>query len=142
MSKILCFDIDNVICKTKKNNYKNSKPNKRAIKKINQLYDQGYIIKIFTSRYMGRNNENVSKAKKNLSVGEILDGEGGYASKGKLVTSKKSIENNFLPLGLSDGAKTKRPIKKDEYIKIDDVEINWKQEVLKARKYQINLLNS
>lgn len=64
MSKILCFDIDNVICKTKKNNYKNSKPNKRAIKKINQLYDQGYIIKIFTSRYMGRNNENVSKAKK------------------------------------------------------------------------------
>ena len=41
MSKILCFDIDNVICKTKKNNYKNSKPNKRAIKKINQLYDQG-----------------------------------------------------------------------------------------------------
>ena len=64
MSKILCFDIDNVICKSKKNNYKNSKPNKRAIKKINQLYDQGYIIKIFTSRYMGRNNENVSKAKK------------------------------------------------------------------------------
>ena len=64
MSKIICFDIDNVICKTKKKNYKNSKPNKRAIKKINQLYDQGYIIKIFTSRYMGRNNENVSKAKK------------------------------------------------------------------------------
>ena len=64
MSKILCFDIDNVICKTKKKNYKNSKPNKRAIKKINQLYDQGYIIKIFTGRYMGRNNENVSKAKK------------------------------------------------------------------------------
>ena len=88
------------------------------------------------------NADVASIAKKDLSVGEILDGEGGYASKGKLVTSKKSIENNFLPLGLSDGAKTKRPIKKDEYIKIDDVEINWKQEVLKARKYQIDLLNS
>ena len=88
------------------------------------------------------NADVASIAKKDLSVGEILDGEGGYTSKGKLVTSKKSIENNFLPLGLSDGAKTKRPIKKDEYIKIDDVEINWKQEVLKARKYQINLLNS
>ena len=59
-----------------------------------------------------------------------------------MVTAKSSVENNYLPLGLSDGAKTKRPIKKDEYIKIDDVEINWKQEVLKARKYQINLLNN
>ena len=87
------------------------------------------------------NADVASIAKKDLSVGEILDGEGGYTSKGKLVTSKKSIENNFLPLGLSDGAKTKRPIKKDEYIKIDDVEINWKQEVLQARKYQINILN-
>ena len=52
------------MAKLKKKNYKYSKPNKLAIKKINQLYDQGYIIKIFTGRYMGRNNENVSKAKK------------------------------------------------------------------------------
>jgi len=64
MSKILCFDIDNVICKTQKKNYKNSKPDKAVIKKINQLYERGHIIKIFTARYMGRNNENVSKAKK------------------------------------------------------------------------------
>lgn len=64
MSKILCFDIDNVICKTQKKKYINAKPEKKAIKKINQLYDRGYIIKIFTARYMGRNNENVSKAKK------------------------------------------------------------------------------
>ena len=87
------------------------------------------------------NADVASIAKKDLSVGEILDGEGGYASKGKLVASEKSIENNFLPLGLSDGAKTKKSIKKNEYIKIDDVEINWKQEVLQARKYQINILN-
>ena len=61
---IFCFDIDNIVCKTKKNNYKNSKPNKKAIKKINQLYDCGYIIKFFTARYMGRNKENIKKAKK------------------------------------------------------------------------------
>jgi len=87
------------------------------------------------------NAEVVSVAKKDLSIGEILDGEGGFASRGKLLTSKNSVENNFLPLGLSDGAKTIRSIKKDEFIKIDDVEINWNQEVLKARKYQINILN-
>ena len=37
------------------------------------------------------NAEVVSVAKKNLSIGEILDGEGGYASRGKLVTSKNSV---------------------------------------------------
>ena len=35
MSKILCFDIDNVICKTQKKKYINAKPEKKAIKKIN-----------------------------------------------------------------------------------------------------------
>ena len=79
--------------------------------------------------------------KKDLSSGEILDGEGGFASRGRLVTAKHSVENNFLPLGLSDGAKTKRSIKKDEFIKIDDVEINCNQVVLNARKYQTQNLN-
>ena len=87
------------------------------------------------------NADVVSVAKKDLASGEILDGEGGFASRGRLITSKNSIEGNFLPLGLSDGAKTKKSIKKDEFIKIDDVEINWKQEVLKAREYQTKILN-
>ena len=62
--KILCFDIDNVICKTLGNNYKNSKPIKKSIALINTFYSQGFFIKIFTARFMGRNNENISKAKK------------------------------------------------------------------------------
>ena len=80
-------------------------------------------------------------AKKDLEVGEILDGEGGFTSRGKLMTSKKSVENNFLPLGLSDGAKIKKAVKKDSFIKFDDVEINWKKEVLLAREYQHKILN-
>ena len=87
------------------------------------------------------NADVVSVAKKDLASGEILDGEGGFAARGRLVASKDSIGGNFLPLGLSDGAKTKKSIKKDEFIKIDDVEINWKQEVLKAREYQTKILN-
>jgi len=63
MSKIICIDIDNVICKTKGRNYKNAIPNKDVIKKINEMYEVGYIIKFFTGRYMGRNKENVKKAK-------------------------------------------------------------------------------
>ena len=61
---IICFDLDNVICFTNKNFYKESKPNIEAIKKINLLYKKGFIIKIFTSRFMGRSNENISVAKK------------------------------------------------------------------------------
>ena len=87
------------------------------------------------------NADVVSVAKKDLASGEILDGEGGFASRGRLVASKDSIEGKFLPLGLSDGAKIKKSIKKDEFIKIDDVEISWKQEVLKAREYQTKILN-
>ena len=33
--KIICFDLDNVICKTKGNNYKNSRPDKVAVNLIN-----------------------------------------------------------------------------------------------------------
>ena len=64
INKTICFDIDGVICTTIKNNYKNSKPIKKNINFINQLYIHGYEIKIFTARFMGRNNDKISKAKK------------------------------------------------------------------------------
>ena len=64
LNKTICFDIDNIICKTIKSNYKKSKPIKKNIKFINQLYDQGHTIKFFTARYMGRTGDNVTQAKK------------------------------------------------------------------------------
>ena len=36
----------------------------KSILKINELYDKGHYIKIFTARYMGRNNDNIKLAKK------------------------------------------------------------------------------
>ena len=56
--KKFCFDLDGVICFTKNNNYKQSKPKKDVIKIINQLYENNFIL-IYTARYMGRNNENM-----------------------------------------------------------------------------------
>lgn len=64
MKKILCFDLDNIICRTNKNFYKNSTPILKNIVFINNLYNQGFKIKIFTARFMGRNDDNVLKAKK------------------------------------------------------------------------------
>lgn len=62
--KIICFDLDNVICFTKKNFYKDSVPNIKIINLINNLYKKNYLIKIFTARYMGRFKENIRLAKK------------------------------------------------------------------------------
>ena len=62
--KIICFDLDNVLCITPGSLYKKSKPIKKAILFVNSLYTKGYYIKIFTSRFMGRNKEKVSKAKR------------------------------------------------------------------------------
>ena len=59
-----CFDLDNTICITKNSNYSTSRPKPNAIKMINELYDNGHIIKINTARYMGRNNDNIKKASK------------------------------------------------------------------------------
>ena len=64
MKKTICFDIDNVICKTTKSNYKKSTPILKNIKCINQLFKDGHTIKIFTARYMGRTNDNPLIAKK------------------------------------------------------------------------------
>jgi histidinol phosphatase-like enzyme len=57
--KIICFDLDEVICTNKrdKNNlidYNASRPKINSIKKINKLYELGYQIDIFTARGMTR----------------------------------------------------------------------------------------
>ena len=62
--KIFCFDLDNVLCRTIKNNYEESIPLKKNINVVNQLYIEGHYIKIFTARYMGRNKEDTFKAKR------------------------------------------------------------------------------
>ncbi len=61
--KIICFDIDNVICKKSKK-YKNAKPVLSSIKLINELYDRGFTIKILTARYMGTYNDNIKLVNK------------------------------------------------------------------------------
>ena len=60
--KTICFDIDNVLCSTKNSKYRSSKPKIQVIRKINQLYNKGYKIIFFTSRFMGRTNNNTKKA--------------------------------------------------------------------------------
>ena len=90
----------------------------------------------FTKHY---NADIASYAKKDLKIGEKLDGEGGFCVRGRLITSKKSKTEKILPLGLTDNAIVKKNINKDEVIKIADVELNLPKEIIEAREYQYNL---
>jgi quercetin dioxygenase-like cupin family protein len=47
---IYCFDIDNTLCISVEDDYAHSTPLKEAIRRVNKLYDDGHIIKLFTAR--------------------------------------------------------------------------------------------
>ena len=91
----------------------------------------------FTKNY---NSDVGAVAKKDLKAGEKLDGEGGFCARGKLISSQKSKEDGILPLGLTNNAIVKRNIKRDELIKLSDVNLDLPKEVLEAREYQYNLI--
>ena len=66
MSKVYVIDIDGTICTNgdcESCKYEGSTPIKDRIEKINQLYDEGNIIKYFTARGMGRYKDDAQKAK-------------------------------------------------------------------------------
>ncbi len=108
--KIIMFDLDNTLCFTKGKDYYKSKPRKNIIKIVNELYDNNFYIKIFTSRYMGRNNEDYKYVKKkfylktkiqldkwNLKYNELIMGKPSYDFQfdDKSYNSKSS---NFIKL--------------------------------------------
>ena len=43
-------------------------------------------------------------------------------------------------MGYTDNATLKKDIKKDEFIGLDDVELNLQKEIIEAREYQYNLI--
>jgi predicted homoserine dehydrogenase-like protein len=66
-----------------------------------------------TGQTINYNADVAAYAKKDLKAGDRLDGEGGFCARGKLITSKKSKQENILPLGLTDNAVLKKDINKD-----------------------------
>lgn len=75
-----------------------------------------------------------SAAKKDLKVGDVLDGEGGYTVYGRLARAEDSLAKGYLPMGLSHGAKVARPVSKDTILTYEDVELNKSQLSYKLRK--------
>ena len=72
------------------------------------------------------NADVVAMAKRDLRVGEVLDGEGGYTVSGKLLPAQKSLAMGGLPLGLAHGVKLARRIARGQSLTWSDVVIDDK----------------
>jgi len=64
----------------------------------------------------------VAYAKKGLSVGETLDGIGGFTVYGIIENSQRARAEELLPEGLTDGCTVVRPREKDSPLTLSDVE--------------------
>jgi predicted homoserine dehydrogenase-like protein len=80
------------------------------------------------------NADCVAIAKRNLKIGEILDGEGGYTVSGGIRPASKSIKNNYLPLGLAHNVSLLKPIDDGQVITWNDVKIDPNLIAYKLRK--------
>jgi predicted homoserine dehydrogenase-like protein len=76
----------------------------------------------------------VATAKRNLAVGEVLDGEGGYLVWGKLMPAADSLRIGALPIGLASSLKIVRPIKEGECLTWDDVEVDEADDAYQYRR--------
>jgi predicted homoserine dehydrogenase-like protein len=76
----------------------------------------------------------VTIAKRDLKVGEVLDGEGGYTVSGDIRPSNISVKKNYLPLGLTAGVKMLRDVKANSILSYDDISIEHQTNAYKLRK--------
>lgn len=63
----------------------------------------------------------ITKAKKNLKAGEILDGIGGFTCYGELEKAAICQQENLLPMGLTADCTLKKDIPMDQPITYDDI---------------------
>jgi predicted homoserine dehydrogenase-like protein len=76
----------------------------------------------------------IAVSKRNLSVGEVLDGEGGYTVVGRLMPAEDSVRDNCLPLGLAHGWKVLRPVAAGQPVKWSDVQVDASNTAVRIRR--------
>jgi predicted homoserine dehydrogenase-like protein len=65
----------------------------------------------------------VAVAKRDLKLGETLDGVGGFCTFGLIDNAPSARRSNALPIGLSEGCVLLRDVHKDVVISFDDVKL-------------------
>ncbi len=82
----------------------------------------------------GFRGDAVATAKRDLTAGEMLDGEGGYTVWGKLMPAERSLHAGGLPIGLAHGVRMLHPVAKGEIVTWADVEVDEASEAVRIRR--------
>jgi len=67
--------------------------------------------------------EVVATAKVDLEGGTVVDRIGGYHTYGQAENAERAAAENLLPLGVAEGSRLLRAVRKDEVLTYDDVEL-------------------
>ena len=76
----------------------------------------------------------VATAKRDLAIGETLDGEGGHRVYGRLMPAAASVAVGGLPLGLAHGVKVVRPVRAGEPVRWLDVAFDESALAVRVRR--------
>jgi predicted homoserine dehydrogenase-like protein len=76
----------------------------------------------------------VAAAKRDLTPGEILDGEGGYTVVGRLMPSADSLKVGALPLGLAYGWQLTKPVAAGQLVCWADVRVDESNRAVHMRR--------
>jgi predicted homoserine dehydrogenase-like protein len=80
----------------------------------------------------------ITIAKRDLDIGDVIDGIGGFACYGMIENYTVSRKENLLPMGLAEDCRLKRAVAKDQAITYDDVEMPSGRLCDQLRKEQDN----
>jgi len=76
----------------------------------------------------------VTVAKRNLTAGETLDGEGGYCVYAKLIPAARSLKLGALPIGLAHHVKLVRNVAAGEFVTAADVALDDNSQAVRIRR--------
>lgn len=79
----------------------------------------------------------VAVAKRDLKVGEMLDGEGGYTVYGRLAPASRSKAARMLPIGLAHGVRLTRDIVAGSAVTEDDVALDAERLAVQVRREMV-----
>ncbi len=84
--------------------------------------------------------ETTAVAKRNLEVGDVLDGLGGTMVHGNIERADVARGERMLPLGLSERARVVRPVMLGQTLSYDDVVLDDQSFIVHARRMQDMLI--
>src|SRR5579863_1909478 len=87
-----------------------------------------------TGSCRGWRGDAVTVAKRNLTAGEMLDGEGGYCVYAKLIPAARSLKLGALPIGLAHHVKLVRNVAAGEFVTAADVALDDKAQAVRIRR--------